>query len=167
MEFLFTTEQTYNRADELVDYLRGPRLWIPRTDYPDYDRWLLKVHRQLKSEEKRAIMALRGDEIIGSVVYQRHPELADVLEVRTISVAPDARGRHVASFLMRNAEIEGHADFNTSAVVVDAKAKNTGIRHLMQHCGYESLGPRDLYSLGAGEDVLFLKSQRYVDTRKL
>lgn len=106
MEFTFTTERTWQMADQVVDYLRGPRLWIPRTEYPDFDDWLQRVHRQLKNEEKRAVLAFAGGDIVGAVVYQRHRECPVVLEIKNVSVRPDARGRHVASFLLRNAEVE-------------------------------------------------------------
>jgi ribosomal protein S18 acetylase RimI-like enzyme len=157
MEFVFTTEQTQRRADEIVDYLRGPRLWVPRTDYPDYEVWLGKVHEQLKSEAKRAVLALHRAEVIGAVVYQRHPTLSDVLEIRNISILPDFRGRHVASFLLRNAEVEGCRDFHTSMVTVDTKARNHGVRAFLEASGYHSLGPRDLYRLDAGEDLVYAK----------
>lgn len=158
MEFLFTTEQTLSRADEVVDYLRGPRLWVPRTDYPDFDAWLSRVHRQLKTESKRAVLALSLGQLVGVVLYQPHRDLKSVLEIKNISIRPDARGRHVASFLLRNAEIEGKRDFGCSLAVVDAKARNSAIGAFLAHGGYSSLSCRDLYSLGAGEDVLYSRS---------
>lgn len=155
MEFQFTTEQTLSRTDEVVDYLRGPRLWVPRVDYPDFDTWLVKVHRQLKSESKRAILALRQGQLVGVVLYQPHTELRDVLEIKNISILPDARGRYVASFLLRNAEIEGQKDFGSSMAVVDAKARNSVLRAFLARGGYHPLCQRDLYALGAGEDILY------------
>lgn len=73
-EFLFTSERSWQKADEIVDYLRGPRLWVPRLDYPDLDAWIEKVHAQLKSEAKRALVAFQGGQVVGAVVYQRHVE---------------------------------------------------------------------------------------------
>lgn len=40
MNFTFTTEQTIHRTDEISEYMSGPRLWIPQTDYPDFDLWI-------------------------------------------------------------------------------------------------------------------------------
>jgi ribosomal protein S18 acetylase RimI-like enzyme len=163
MHFVFTTEQTGKRADEIVDYLLGPRLWIPQVDYPDFDVWATKVpgfgswHTQLKKESKRAIIALARESVIGAIIYQRHQVLPDVLEIKNITVRPDARGRFMASFLLRNAEVEGAHDFGSHEVLVDAKARNTAIRTFLLRNSYKALGIADLYGLGAGEDVVYRK----------
>jgi ribosomal protein S18 acetylase RimI-like enzyme len=157
MELTFTSDGVGGRADELVDYLRGPRLWIPQVDYPDFDRWADKVHAQLKSEEKRAIVALARHEVVGAVVYQRHKTRPEALEIKNITVRPDMRGRFVAGFLLRNAEVEGAADYGVGDVIVDAKARNVALRAYLFRQGYRQRGVADLYGLGAGEDVVYGK----------
>jgi len=157
MEFIFTTEQTLSRTDEIIDYLLGPRLWIPKIDYPDFDEWIQKVHIQLKQEDKRAIIALSHRSIVGVVIYQRHQAEPEALEIKNITVRPDVQGRFIASFLLRNAEIEGTRDFNIRRVLVDAKARNLTIRSFLFRNGYANLGSHDLYGLGAGEDIVYSK----------
>lgn len=157
MEILFTSERTTSRADELVDYLRGPRLWIPRADYPDFDDWSEKVHAQLKSEHKRALLALSRGVVVGAVVYQRHLTELGSLEIKNVTVRPDMRGRYVARFLLRNAEIEGRADFGVRRAVLDAKASNVSLRRYVEAQGYAATAVRDLYGLGGGADVVFRK----------
>jgi len=157
VEITFTTERIPTRADALVDYMRGPRLWIPRLDYPDFDAWSEKVHAQLKSEEKRAIVALARGDLVGAVVYQRHKAEPDALEVKNITVRPDHRGRYVARFLLRNAEVEGRADYGVRRVLVDAKANNLRLRAYILGQGYRVRGVADLYGLGAGPDVVYEK----------
>lgn len=158
MEFLVTTDQTCRRTDEVVTYLTGPRLWIPQADYPDYDAWIEKVHEQLRHEHKRAILALCRNRIVGAVVYQKHLTEPDALEIKNITVRPDMQGRYVASFLLRNAEIEGAQDFGVRRALLDAKVRNTAIRTYLFKHGYRPLVPRlDLYGLGAGEDVVYTK----------
>jgi ribosomal protein S18 acetylase RimI-like enzyme len=158
MEILFSTEQSIRLADEIVDYLRGPRLWIPKVNYPDFDAWTEKVHAQIKNEAKRAILALSFGELVGAVIYQRHKEEPEALELKNITVRPDLRGRYVASFLLRNAEIEGCQDYGVSRVLVDAKADNYGIRALFLQSGYKTVEAMDLYGLGAGTDIIYSKS---------
>ncbi len=160
MDFRFTTEDSVRRADEIVDYLRGPRLWIPRADYPDFDEWLTRSHSQLKREEKRAVVALSCGRVSGAVLYQRHRSLSDVLELKNITVRPDLRGRHFAAFMLRNAEMEGVRDFGCSVSVIDAKSGNLGVRRLLLREGYRPLTITDLYGLGAGRDVIYLKRLR-------
>lgn len=157
MEITFTSDAVAARADELVDYMRGPRLWIPQLDYPDFDRWADKVHAQLKSEEKRALVALSCRAVVGAVVYQRHKAVPTALEIKNITVRPDMRGRFIAGFLLRNAEIEGAADYGVSEVIVDAKARNAAVRAYLLRQGYRLRGVEDLYGLGAGQDVVYGK----------
>lgn len=90
-------------------------------------------------------------------MYQRHKKYADALEIKNVTVHPDVRGRHVASFLLRNAEIEGCHDFHTNRVLVDAKSHNVAIRAFLLKGGYLPLTCVDLYGLGAGEDVVYCK----------
>lgn len=158
MEFLFTTEASVTRTDEIIHFLRGPRLWIPSGGYPDFDEWTDKVHRQLRAEEKRAIVAISRGDVVGAIVYQRDRSDPAILEVKNLTVRPDARGRYLASFLARNAEIEGAADFpGVTSAHCDAKAGNAGIRLFLLRSGYRIAGRADLYGKGGGEDLLFRK----------
>ena len=144
-------------ADEIVDYLLGPRLWIPEADYPDYGDWVQKVWSQLKREEKRALIGVSAGRMVGAVVYQRHRALPYALEVKNITVRPDLQGRRVASFLLRNAEVDGARDYGSSEVLVDAKVRNTAVRAFLARNGYSVARVLDLYGLRAGDDVLFRK----------
>lgn len=157
MRVTFTTEETWRRADEVVDHLRGPRLWVPRPNYPDFDRWLEKAWRQLRSEEKRALLAIVDGRIAAAIVYQRHADDPLVLEVKNVSVRPDWRGRLVASFMLRNAEREGVRDFGSREAVVDAKARNFAVRAYLLRNRYLPAEVKDLYGLGAGPDVVYRK----------
>lgn len=161
MQYLFTNEFVPSRIDEIVAYLGGPRLWIPQVAYPDYDAWLEKVHRELRTEQKRALVAFAHGAVCGATIYQRHKQLADVLEMKNITVRPEEQGRLIASFLMRNTEVEGLRDFpGITSVVCDAKADNVPIRSFLLKHRYLPVGQTDLYGLGAGADVVFRKELR-------
>ncbi len=157
MEFVFTSDGIDRRADEVIDYLRGPRLWIPRSDYPDFNEWSVRAHAQLKTEEKRAFVALHRGEVIGAIIYQRHKSQPDALEVKNITVRPDMRGRHVASFLLRNVEVEGAIELGLTHALVDAKVSNLAIRSFLFGQKYRIQGTEDLYGLGSGQDVIYRK----------
>lgn len=153
------TDNVENRTDEVLDFLRGPRLWIPQTDYPDFDDWSLRVHQELKAQKKLAVVALERGSVVGSVIYQRHKQLGTALEIKNISVRPDYRGRHLASFLLRNAEVIGSAALGTQVILADAKVRNRGIRMFLLGHHYRVLAQsRDLYGLGAGQDVVYTKA---------
>ncbi len=158
MDIRFTNILPASRLDEIVAYLQGPRLWMPRGHYPDYDDWLHRVHGELCSERKRAIVAIDGGEIVGAVIYQRHKQDPGALELKNLTVRPDARGRYIASFLARNLEIEGLRDFpGVRRILCDAKRENVPIRWFFLRHRYVIAGSLDLYGLGAGEDLVFEK----------
>jgi len=154
---MFTSEWGVPRADEIVSYLRGPRLWIPQANYPDYDDWADRVQLDLKRETKRALLAVQSGRVIGAVIYQEHRSQEFVLEIKNITVRPDQQGRYIASFLLRNAEIEGRRDFQSQEVVCDAKASNLAIRWFLTKHRYHVATETDLYGLGTGHDVVFRK----------
>ena len=156
MNYKFTTN-ILNRTDELINYLLGPRLWIPKVDYPDFDNWINKVYLQLKSEEKRAIVCISSGAIVGAIVYQHHRSVEDALEIKNITVRPDQQGHYIASFLMRNAEFEGTQDFKTKKILVDSKSRNMEIRSFLFKNGYTPLCVIDLYDLGSGDDMIYAK----------
>ncbi len=157
MKFTFTNEFKLSRLDEIVDYLSGPRLWVPHVDYPDYYDWLQKVHTQIKSEKKRAIIALYEKQIVGVTIYQKHEQIRNALEIKNLTVRPDVQGRYVASFLLRNTEYLGYKDFKCSHVLCDAKSHNQAIKAFLLRHKYLPQGTADLYGLNSGDDIIFKK----------
>lgn len=157
MEFSFTNEIPASQTDRIVDYLLGPRLWIPNTDYPDYLDWAHRAHGELQRGTKRAMTATAGRELVGAVIYQSHKTQPDTLEIKNITVRPEARGRYIASFLLRNSEIEGARDFRSSVAVVDTKATNIAMRRFLLTHGYGISGQTDLYGIQGGVDMVFKK----------
>lgn len=160
MRVEFTSDDSWSRADEIAEYLLGPRLWVPRRDYPDYDDWVERTRVQLRSEDKRALTARSSGRIVGAVVYQRHRSDPGLLEIKNVSVRPDCQDRLFAAFLLRNAEVEGCKDFGVGEAVVDAKARNAAVASFLVRCGYLPEGRADLYGLGAGNDLLFRRRIR-------
>lgn len=158
VHFTFTNDYAPARLDEIVEYLLGPRLWIPQTDYPDFFDWADRAHRELKREAKRAMLALSGKEIVGITIYQRHKRYRDALEIKNLTVRPDQRGRHIASFLIRNTEIEGGKEFGVSYVLCDAKANNFAVRNFLLKHRYQPLERTDLYNISAGDDLVYRKN---------
>lgn len=156
MDFRFTTE--YPHTEELVSFLMGPRLWIPKESYPDFLDWADKSYRELQKEKKRAIVCIRGKELVGSIIYQRHKEHHDLLELKNLTIEPMARGRYIASFLLRNAEVEGARDFHSTHIICDAKKDNLSIYRFLTKHAYRRVATSDLYRFGAGLDNVYFKS---------
>lgn len=158
-EFTFSTERSQAEAESTVEFLRTPRLWIPGEDYPDFDDWLERVTVELLDDRKRAMTAHFEKELVGTIIYQQHRDDPTTLEIRNISVAPNARGRYAGSFMLRNTELEGTGhDFpECERIVVDTKMANVGMIEFLLRHGYELETVTDLYGLGTGQDAVFTK----------
>lgn len=158
-EFSFTNEYSASQREGALDVIRRPRLWIPETDYPDYFEWTEKVEGQLLMGEKRSMVASCGLSSIGAIIYQRHTDIPNTIELKNISVQPDQRGRYVGSFLLRNVEIEAsNNDYpECDRIVVDTKANNNDMIGFLVNHGYSFIGLDDLYGHQTGEDAVFSK----------
>ena len=136
-EFKFTNDHSPSQIGNIIDVLRRPRLWIPtEQDYPNHDVWLDRVEAQVLAGTKRAMLAYHEGRPVGAVVYQRHTDRSDVLEIKNISVDPEAAGRYVGSFLLHNSVLEAEkVDFpGVEEVTVDTKQTNRGmIKFLLDH----------------------------------
>lgn len=157
MDFRFTTEYPLSRLDEIVAYLLGPRLWIPQTDYPDFEEWVEKVYREIREETKRAVIALSQNQIIGAAIYQCHKQFPKTLELKNLTIRPDQRGRYIASFLIRNTEVEGLREFKVTKILCDTKTTNLEMRFFLLKHHYRVIEETNLYHLDAGNDLIFCK----------
>lgn len=157
MDFRFTTDYPFSRLDEIVAYLAGPRLWIPKTDYPDFLDWANRSYEELRTETKRAMLALEGNDIAGITIFQRHKKYKEALEIKNLTVRPESRGRYIASFLLRNTEIEGAREFGSSLILCDAKSKNLSIRTFLFTNHYSAVQKGDIYGIEGGEDAVYRK----------
>jgi ribosomal protein S18 acetylase RimI-like enzyme len=157
MNILFTSEFDPRRLDETIGFLSGPRLFAKNSDYPDFLSWLQKVESELCSGKKHSILAVEKNQIIGVVVYQKHKLLRGTLEIKNLTVRPDKAGRHIGSFLMKNAEREGGIHFKADTVVCDTKRNNLAVRTFLFSQKYLLLGHQDLYGKKGGDDFVYLK----------
>lgn len=154
MNLSFTTDVDVRRT---VEFLAGPRLWVPQADYPDFMSWLDKVEVELNSSIKHGIFCYALNKLVGAVIYQRHKTLPDFLEVKNLTVLPEVGRRFVASFLLRNAEVEGRERFRTTQVMLDSKKENVPIHAFLLRNGYRVISTIDLYGLKAGADNVYTK----------
>ena len=156
-EFTALTADSPRHASLALDVLRKPRLWIPtHKDYPGHDIWLEKVEAELQQGKKRAMIGFLGKEPVGVVIYQLDPANLKTLEIRNISVSPDAGNRYIGSFLVRNSEIEAVAhDFpEATSVTVDTKVDNHDMLSFVQAHGYSLSHTTDLYGTGSLDAVM-------------
>jgi len=137
LDFRFTNTPGGRNQDAIAELLIQPRLWIPSGDYPAHIDWREKALAQIVDEKKRAMIAYWGNEAVGGIVYQRDPADPTRVEVRNLSIERHARGRHVASFLLRQVEVEACVDFpGATTIVTDTKHTNTGLILFASENGY-------------------------------
>ena len=156
-EFTALTAESPRQASLAIDVLRKPRLWIPtQKDYPGHDAWLEKVEAELQQGKKRAMLGFIGKEPVGAVIYQRDPKRDNTLEIRNISISPEAGNRYIGSFLMRNSELEAVAhDFpGTVQVTVDTKVDNSEMLSFLSAHGYSLAEVTDLYDSGNPDAIM-------------
>lgn len=161
LEFRFTDAPTGRNRDNLVERLTQPRLWIPGGDYPAHMDWVDKAISEWDDGKKRAILAYWSTEAVGVVMYQRHKTILSALEIKNISIEPHARGRHVADFLLRQAEIEGAHDFpGVTTIIGDTKITNTNLLQFIMKSGYDITVPQTLethFAHNGTPDAIFTK----------
>lgn len=138
LDFRFSNDPTSRNIDAAAFLLTQPRLWIPGGDYPGHMDWRDKALADLAAERKREMVAFWGNETVGGIIYQRNPADPTVVEIRNVSIENYARGRHVASFLLRQVEFEAPYDFpNVTSISCDTKLANTGFIKFMIYNGYK------------------------------
>jgi hypothetical protein len=157
MEYHITNEFPDSTLDRVLDKALGPRLWVPSGSYPDEIDWGQKAYEESLLGIKRHMVLFDHADVVGDVIYQRHKTDPHVLEIKRVSLEPSARGRHFGSTLLRNAEIEGAREFETTVVRGDTKIYS-GINDFLPRQGYRKVGQTDLYELGAGDDIVWEKS---------
>lgn len=157
MDIRITNEITPSRAGKVMDVLRAPRLWIPtREDYgKGHDTWLQKVESELMTGKRSALLARIGDRSVGTVVWRENPDEDGVIDIRNISINPEAKGRYFGAFMLRNMEYcmrETKPD--ATLLRVDTKATNRDMLAFLARQGYETVDSLDLYESGKPDVVL-------------
>jgi len=152
MNICFTSDLDVKKV---VEFMAGPRLWIPRSSYPDFMDWLDKTSIEIQSGIKRGICCYYDRKLIGSVIYQKHKTIPNFLELKNLTISPEYGRRFIASFLVRNVEAEGKGKF--SHIICDAKRDNIVMEKFLTSNKYKTVANIDLYGLNAGTDAIYLK----------
>ena len=100
--------------------------------YPNYERWVEKAREELSFGIKHRILNYSNRIVVGDVIFQRHKQLANILEIKNIRIHPELRGRNFASFMLRQAELE----MSSKAVIVDARANQKDMIYFLTSRGY-------------------------------
>lgn len=99
MNIHFTSDVS-GHIPALIDFLRRHPHHF-RLDYPDFDTWLDKAYTELAlGGNKKAILCVEGGVIIGSLIYQEHPNFKYTVEIKNLTVDADEQRTGIGSFLL-------------------------------------------------------------------
>ena len=92
--------------------------------------------------------------MIADLIYQRHKENPDFIELKNLRVHPIVRDRYCAKFMLRQVEVENRNKYK--AIICDCPANRPDIFRFMESCGYHALITRTLYNNNR-EEIVMLK----------
>jgi len=147
-DFAFRSVQTSKEVKKTIDFLAKQDL-----GYPKYNEWVQRVETELFSGYKRAALAYSNGVLVGDIIWQQHKQLPRIRELKNLRISPGARGRCLARFLLRQAEVEDSEQFD--AFLGDARETQVNLIGLMQDMGYLVVGKLNLYEEERRDVVLF------------
>jgi hypothetical protein len=151
-DFHFLPIDGTSSSKTLLDFLAKQDL-----GYPRYEEWVAKAEAELRAGYKRAVVCLSGNKVVADIVWQAHKELPRIREIKNLRVAPEVRGRYVAMFLLKQAEVEDSG--NCEALLCDVRARQSDTIQMLLTAGWQPFGTKALYEEGV-DDVLMMKTKQ-------
>lgn len=148
--FHFCSIEESGDIGKLVDFLQTQDL-----GYPHYDHWVQRTEAELQSGYKQAVLGFSNGHLIGDIVFQPHKQLPRVREIKNIRVHPAVRGRYVAAFMLRQAEVEAKQEYD--ALLVDARTDQQDIIRLLRGMGFVPIAETPLYDPSV-PDIILIKA---------
>lgn len=149
VNFHFRSLQDEKELRNLIDFLRHQDL-----GYPNYQDWVSRTQQEINSKAKHPILVFDRRTLVAEIIYQKHRQLPDTIEIKNLRVHPEYRKRDFAHFLIKQVEAENQT---ASAIICDARADAKGIHHLLRFSGYTPLLQAPLYDSNS-LDIIFIKT---------
>lgn len=146
-DYSFHSVQSSREIKTVVDFIAAQDL-----NYPGYKEWVQRAEAELFSGNKSAALAYSNGVLVGNVIWQPHKRLNRVGEIKNLRILPEARGRGLARFLLKQVECEGVQ--GVDAIVSDARASQRDVIDFFVENGYSILGDKSLYELDKKEVVV-------------
>jgi ribosomal protein S18 acetylase RimI-like enzyme len=137
-----------------VKQLKGLISFLAKQDlnYPRYDDWVQKTEYELDSGYKKAILAFSEGKLVGNLIYQKHKEIPEFLELKNLRIHPDFRMRDFGRFMLKQAEVENSGKYD--AIICDCHSEQSEIIRFLQSCNYIPIKSIPLYDKNTLEVVL-------------
>ncbi|MBI2043660.1 GNAT family N-acetyltransferase [Candidatus Pacearchaeota archaeon] len=120
--------------------------------YPNYGQWVDKAESELRQGIKQGIVAFSNGVPVGDIIFQRHKQVSEFMEIKNLRIHPKLRGRNFASFMLRQAELEIPKD----AIILDVRADQSEIIGFLESQGYMTISKIPLYS-SHSQDLVMIK----------
>ncbi|MBU0959054.1 MAG: GNAT family N-acetyltransferase [Nanoarchaeota archaeon] len=152
-DFNFRMVESVRDRDRLSTFLHAQSL-----SYPNYADWVEKTRVELAQGDKRCIIAQSNGVLVGDCVYQQHRQFPRIREVKNMRVHEQVRGRHFATFMLRQAEVETPEEYD--AMITDIRANQPGLVEMVRTMGYSELARIPLYETNMDEVVMIKTFER-------
>ncbi|MBT3865910.1 GNAT family N-acetyltransferase [Candidatus Woesearchaeota archaeon] len=113
-------------------------------DYPGYFEWLKKCEGQLLSGDKEAVYMVDGQQVVGSIIFQRHREESSVLEIKNLRVDPRYARKGIGKALERRVDLFARSG-EFRRIQVDAHRDNFEVVNFFIGRGYNIDSEETLY----------------------
>lgn len=151
MRFNYSMRSVEDKID-LMD-LKG-FIELQDLQYPRYFDWVDKTVVQLELGIKKAILCFEQGSLVGDIIYQPHQEISRFRELKNIRIHSKVRGRGVASFLLKQVEIDDVDSID--ALIVDARKNATDMNDFLTYSGFMPIIGASLYDSNE-EEIVYLK----------
>lgn len=152
MGFNFNFRQIDSTQDisKLINFMANYPL-----SYPGYDAWIQRSEPELYTEYKQAVLAFSDRVLVGNIVYQKHKQLTNALEIKNMRVDEKIRRRDFGHFILKQVEAEA-VKSGYNLILCDARASQVDVISLMRFSGFREIARAPLYSSNE-EDVIMGK----------
>lgn len=103
---------------------------------------------------KRAIIVLSEGIPIADLIFQPHKQLPQIIELKNLRVAREARGRGLARFMLKQPEIELPG---RDGIIGDLHTDQLEVRQTLDSLGYRRIAVVSLYDPNT-EDEVWIKT---------
>ena len=148
-DFRFKTIEDEKELKLLLNFLIKQDL-----GYPNYEEWVQKSEYEIEKGLKIPILGLSGNELVADLIYQKHKELSNSLEIKNCRVISPLRYRDFARFMFKQVEIEAKRKYDS--IVCDVRSTEIRTIEFLLNINYIPLNKKPLYDNKL--DIIFFKS---------
>jgi len=122
--------------------------------YPKYEDWVSLAIGEIHSSYKTCLLGFSDGVPVANFIYQPHKEISLFRELKNLRIMPPWRHRGLASFMIKQAEVEDTE--NLAGIVCDVRESETDIIGFLTMLGYQKIAGLSLYDPNV-KDIVMVK----------